>query len=392
MRNKMKHGIGILLIGFISPINAKNNIEISGFARLVGGALDSDNVSYLDYDNNLSFDNDSLVALQASGSFNKSWSATAQAIYHSGPHRESGIEWAYLTYHYNNKLKIKAGKLRTPFFNYSDVIDVGFAYPWVTPPKQVYQPFLFSNFLGANVSYNFTHNDIGYDVEAYWGKFDDNLYVNGDDFKTEVDDLRGIVAKINIKNLTVRFSYHKGYVSFEQQELQQLATSLKASGFTKSADSIANYGNIQAIQAGLSYDALDYFARFEIMKLDGDVLAFPDTSGYFGTIGYNFFPFTIHYTYADHNSDYNSPINEIPIGVNPQLNFLYESYVDVFNYLNTNDVQSNTIGMRWDYSQQIAFKLDISKLQGQLVNQTLDAPSSEKEQATLIKAGVEWVF
>lgn len=392
MLNRIKFGLVIFFVAFAKTPFAYENIELSGFARLVGGLLDTEDVSYLDYNSEFKLGNDSLIALQASTDINNSLSATAQLIYHSGPHRNSGVEWAYLTYKVNNKLKVKAGKLRTPFFSYSDVIDVGFAYPWLTPPKQVYQPFVFSNFMGANISYNFTHNDIGYYLEGYWGQFDDTTYVNGEDFKTKVDDLRGLIANINIANLSFRISYHIGDVAFQQQELNDLSKVLSDAGFHKSANSIGTYGDIQAWQAGLGYDALNYFARFEFMNLSSDLLTLAETTGYYITLGYNLYPFTFHFTFADHNSDFSSPLVEIPYGVTPQLDVLYQSYNDVFDYLNTNDVRSGTIGMRWDYLSNLSFKFDVTQLSGQLVNEQQSLKSNQNNRAWMLKAGVEWIF
>lgn len=373
---------------------ADKDFDISGFARLVAGSMDTDSVHYLNYSRSVSFDRDSLIAVQASGNISDKFSATGQLIYHSGPHRNSGVEWAYVTYHPNKKLKIKVGKLRTPFFNYSDVIDVGFSYPWASPPKQVYQGFLFSNFKGANISYNFAIEDVGYYFEGYWGEYDDRLYVNDDEFDTRVNDLRGTVAHINISNFSFRVSYHTGEVKFKQQGLIQLAQTLSQLGFQQSANSVSTEGQTSAYQAGLMYDALDYFARFEWMKLDSELTTFPETDGYYGTLGYNFYPYTLHYTYANHSSEFRDPVDEIPIGLSPELDMLSQTYRGVFEYLNTNDVQTHTLGFRWDYKSNLAFKLDVSRLSGQLRKngETLSPSEATDKVATLLHLGVEWIF
>ena len=93
--------------------------------------------------NSISIDNESLIGLQADYQIIDDLAITGQLIGHSGNKRDSGIEWLYLTYTPSNTLKFKLGKQRTPFLSYSDVIDVGYAYPWATLPQQTYPRHFF---------------------------------------------------------------------------------------------------------------------------------------------------------------------------------------------------------------------------------------------------------
>jgi hypothetical protein len=135
-----------MLLSAVVPLQAQEEqdaLQISGFARIVLGALDECEASYLGYDNSLSFDQQSLIALQADYQLNKTFSVTGQIIGHTNDQRESGVEWLYLTYQPNRSTQIKIGKQRTPIFYYSDYMDVGFAYPWITLPQQVYNSIFF---------------------------------------------------------------------------------------------------------------------------------------------------------------------------------------------------------------------------------------------------------
>lgn len=389
--NRVRNGILLSSIFCLSATNAcAEQLNISGFARLLTGITDSKDVSYLGYDNSLSFNEHSLLAMQADLDITDKFSATTQLIYHSEENRRSGVEWAYLTYHQSKKLKFKVGKLRTPFFNYSDVIDVGFAYPWISPPKQVYQSFLFSNFDGVNVTYNSAVNGISYDVEGYWGEFDDDIYHNNRQYKTDVKDLRGLVTNFAVNNLSFRLSYHSARVLFIEDDLQVLANTLNQLGFVNSAESISTKGDIYNWQASVSYNALDYFAQFEVMKIDGNILPTPKTLGYYVTLGYHFPSFTLHYTFADHDSEFAQPLTEIPGGT-PQLDLLRRNYESVFTALVTNDIQTSTLGIRWDHSTSTAFKFDVTHLSGQTLKP--ESPQANlKQDALLVQAGIEWVF
>jgi len=376
-----------------SSLAEDRNIEISGFARVVAGKLSSDSLSVNGYDNKFRFSEESLFAVQVNGQLTDKISATGQLLYHSSDNRDSGIEWAYLTYHYNQRLNFKLGKLRTPFFQYSDVIDVGLSYPWITPPKQVYREYIFSTFEGANVSYNFAGEELAYYFEGYWGKFDDDITTNGHNTPTTVDDLRGVVINIVDDNISFRVSYHKGYVEIEQEFVDNFALTLEQLGFKKSALSLNTVGDVKSIQAGITYDNLNYFARVELMRISGNIPFVPKSKGGYVTLGYYFHPFTAHLTYATNNSDSPSTVNEIPIGFSPQLDQLAYGYKGIFNFIKDTDKDSITLGLKWDLKTNVALKMDVSMLDLKLPTTNILLESTTKKKRTnLIQVGLEWVF
>jgi hypothetical protein len=370
-----------------------NNFEISGFARVVGGILSNDSTPINGYDDKLQFGEESLFAVQVNGQITDKISATGQLLYHSAENRDSGVEWAYLTYHHSQKLNFKLGKLRTPFFQYSDVIDVGLSYPWITPPKQVYREYIFSTFEGANVSYNFAGEDLAYYFEGYWGKFDDDLSTNGRSTATTVDNLRGVVINIVDDNLSFRVSYHRGLVEIKEDLLESFALTLGQLGFEKSAQSLNTQGDVKSIQAGITYDNLDYFARIELMRVTGDIPFVPKSTGGYVTLGYYFHPFTAHLTYATNNSNSPSPVDEIPIGFNPQLDQLAYGYKDIFNSLRDTNKDSITLGIKWDWKTNVALKMDVTLFDCELPTSTILFESTTKNVRTnLMQVGLEWVF
>jgi len=49
---------------------------------------------------------------------------------------------------------MRVGRLRTPVYMYSESIDVGFSYPWLRLPDEVYSQVQLSNYEGADIVYN----------------------------------------------------------------------------------------------------------------------------------------------------------------------------------------------------------------------------------------------
>ena len=67
---------------------------------------------------------------------------------------QANLEWAYLSWQANDQLMVRAGRLRSPVYMYSESLDVGFSYPWLRLPDEVYSQVQLSNYEGADIVYN----------------------------------------------------------------------------------------------------------------------------------------------------------------------------------------------------------------------------------------------
>ncbi len=66
---------------------------------------------------------------------------------------QANLEWAYLSWQANDQLMVRAGRLRSPVYMYSESLDVGFSYPWLRLPDEVYSQVQLTNYEGADVVY-----------------------------------------------------------------------------------------------------------------------------------------------------------------------------------------------------------------------------------------------
>lgn len=66
---------------------------------------------------------------------------------------ELEVEWLYLSYQATDRLVLRAGRLRPPVYMYSETLDVGFTYPWLRLPDEVYHAVQISNYEGADFIY-----------------------------------------------------------------------------------------------------------------------------------------------------------------------------------------------------------------------------------------------
>ena len=373
----------------------KEAIRISGFARLVGGYLDEERATYLGYDDSIDFGQHSLFALQADVDLSEQFSFTTQLLAHTSSRRDSGLEWAYLSYRPTKRWQFRTGKLRTPFFMHSDTLDVGFAYPWVVPPQQVYNPAMFSNYTGLSAAYEFNIQDWSIETEAYWGRFDDEITIGARQLDVKVDDLSGIVLNLQRDNLRLRASYHRGDVDASLPQLSAFAQQLRGAGFERSANSLNTDGDTSFLQAAISYETLDYFLKAEWMTIDSEAPAIFRRDGYYLSGGYTFHPITIHATFAELSAETLRPIDEIPAGV-PQLAPLRSAYTGVFNTASINDnLQSLSVSLRWDLNPSLALKAEWRHLDGERDQRSFfsfDPAADFDRKANLFLFAVEWIF
>lgn len=66
---------------------------------------------------------------------------------------KANVEWAYFSWQASDQLMLRLGRLRTPVYMYSESIDVGFSYPWLRLPDEVYSQVQLSNYEGVDAVY-----------------------------------------------------------------------------------------------------------------------------------------------------------------------------------------------------------------------------------------------
>lgn len=373
-----------------------DRVEFSGFGRIVAGYLDESSASYEGYSNEVDFSQQSLFALQTDIRITDNLSLSAQLLAHSNIDRESGIEWLYLSYQPNQNWNFKAGKLRTPFFRYSDVIDVGFIYPWLTPPQQIYSGFLFSNYDGATATYKFNLDNLNFEVEAYYGVYEGEFDRAGSKVPFDVDEIKGLIFSLNSGNLNVRVSAIQSSDFYADiPGFTEFADALEFAGFKENAESFRFNGNATAYQASVNYDTLDYFVAAEWVKIDSDLFAVPQLEAYYLTAGYNFYPFQAHITYSVSDSSSNTTPNLIPKGVAPQLDQLSYAYDQITGNLPLFSLDSVSLGLRWDFRHNMSMKAELTFLDGEPEQNSffssIEDPNFDRK-ATLYQLGLEWVF
>jgi len=379
---------------FLSQATLAIEASVSGYARIVSGIIDDSHVSYHGYDDQLTFDQDSLLGLQTQLKINDQLSATALGVAHSNSELDSGIEWLYLNYRPSSNIQIKIGQMRTPFYSKSDVLNVGYAYPWVIAPKELYNGYIFDEFQGIDVRYNYSAQKYSAFLEAYYGEFDGDISSNDTQISTRVDQLQGLIGELKSGPFNFRISYHEGDASLELQ-LEDLASNIQLAGFEKTAESLEPDGPVEFYQLGFEYDSLNYFVIGELTKIKPKQIIFPEISSYYLTFGKYFNELTFLITYGYRGDDLADKIDEIPSGISPTLDQLSLRYQQVFDGRQESDINSWALGLRWDVRYDTALKAEFKNIQAKKDNTStfnVDEGKSFDNETNILLFALEWVF
>lgn len=119
----------------------------------------------------LSFNLDSRLGAQLDATINKQWSAVVQVNVEQryDLSYKPTVEWANVKYQATPDLALRAGRIALPIFLAADYRRVGFAYPWVRPPQEVYSGVPISNSDGADLTYRWQHAGVKHVTQAFYG-------------------------------------------------------------------------------------------------------------------------------------------------------------------------------------------------------------------------------
>ncbi|ABC32719.1 conserved hypothetical protein [Hahella chejuensis KCTC 2396] len=346
-----------------NPVHAADDrIHINGFGSIVAATTFDDEKPYFLYDDDLNFKNESLLGLQVRGDMGDNLSATAQIIARGSEDHNAEFEWAYVTYAIDNTWTAKVGRFRTPFFEYSDTIDVGYAYHWVRPPQSVYVP-LFNNLDGLNVTYASQIREFDSTLNFFYGSVREDIPIGQVDLKF----VYGGSWRIGIDWISMRFSYFRSKLSIPAI-VPGLDTILPPDGpgapppgptvSEEAADAIRandDRGTFGSVSLKVEYD--NFFAVAEVTKSEIEDSIFPDPLGYYLSVGYTIDKFTPHITYEVFDT---SPKREILDEV-PESDPVYTTLEGMIESTHQ-DNKVITVGVRYDFHHSASLKFDFSKL------------------------------
>jgi hypothetical protein len=393
----MKMKLAILSMASLVAAPAIAEVQINGFANLIGGMTLDDNESVYDYDSDFSFDPASVFGLQVRGEISDKLSATAQVVGRGRDDYDADFEWAYMTYNVSNTTSISAGRIRMPLFKYSASLDVGYSYHWLTPPDSVYG-IDFNNIDGVRVDYSNYSGDWEYGAQFTTGRAKADTTISGTPAALTLDNVLAVSFEATRDWFSARTLLARGKTSAANPEFDAFVdgvgqfgavvpgASVLASGLRVDEDT----GTFFELAVGV--DKYDWFvgAEYTQTEVDGSVIA--DNKAWYVTAGLRFGKFTPHITYEVEEADNGAQlglVSALPATIatgdavtDATWSGIYQAANGIAAQQNL-DVSAVTAGLRYDVEPGLALKADVTWYSDDL---------NDLNDATLLKVGVNYTF
>lgn len=273
MYTHKKRGLALAVASMmLAPWALAADVNVSGFLSVGGGMVNDDtSISYDGYnEEDLTFDRN-LLGLQVTGQVSEKITATAQLIARSEKDYEVTAEWAYLTWQASDNGKVRAGRLRTPLYMYSDYLDVGYSYPWISAPNEVYY-LPFNNVDGVDYYVTAPLGSFDTSFQAYFGSFDSDFsFEDGTEGYASLRNQMGVAATFGKDWWNLRAAYHQTELTVDifDQNLAGLIGLLQASPFaTKVTDLTIDEDTATFAQIGINIDTGLFVAAAEHVEFE----------------------------------------------------------------------------------------------------------------------------
>ncbi|WP_222909720.1 porin [Pseudomonas sp. DNDY-54] len=122
---------------------------------------------------------------------------------------KANLEWAYLSWQTNDQLMLRAGRLRSPVYMYSESLDVGYSYPWLRLPDEVYSQVQVTSYEGVDAVYTvpLSYGSVTLQVAGGQSKNRD-YYAYDERFDIDYDKLFGASVSLATNDFgTLRIGY-----------------------------------------------------------------------------------------------------------------------------------------------------------------------------------------
>jgi opacity protein-like surface antigen len=310
-----------------------------------------------------SMDVDSRLGVQFGVAQGK-WSGVLQLVSEqdaTNSYRPS-VEWGNLKYQATPDLALRAGRIALPMFLAADYRKVGYAYPWVRPPVEMYGTVPLTNSDGVDVHYRWAHGDTVHATQVFYGRtraqYDARVHAHA-------RKLAGFAHTVTRGALTARLSALRTRLSLDlARPLFDAYGQFGPAGLAVGEQYDLDAKRATAVSVGVNFDPGRWFATGEIGRVNTRSYAGDKTSFYLSS-GYRTGNLTAYATFARSTPNGPEPVDALELdgmlprqaavgaALNHQLN-------DMLRY--TPSQVTIGAGARWDVRDNVAVKVQYDRL------------------------------
>lgn len=376
-------------------------LSVSGFGTLGVAQSDADDVQFARYNQAVGVKDspriglDSNLGLQATYQFNDMFSATAQVLTrkNTSPQFTTDLTWAFIKARINDELSVRVGRVVLPAFTISDYQNVGYANTMMRPPIEMYGQEPIENMDGVDASWQRAFGNVNVTAQAFAGVSSGKLFVptgGGLTAKYRAPAF-GFATSAEYGPFTARFGHLRAKLdSDEIVPVNTLTQVLSFNGFTQLARDIAlekKRINFTSVGLNMDWNSIVLQTEYAQRRAQEPVYAY-DSNSWYVMGGYRFgkvLPYAAHASLKGQ-----APTVQVPAA----LSMAPHLAAAVNNLLLSPEQSTNLIGVRWDFAQSLALKVQVDRVSPKRKSGVLIFPpaAGRRDSLTVVAAGLDFVF
>lgn len=317
----------------------------------------------------------------------------------------NSVDLAYLDFQLGPRDAARLGRIGYAPFLMSDHRNLGYAYPWVRPPREFYSWLPLFSFDGGELTHDVFDGDGRWRLRAQFGRSGFDIPMGGDTFAFKADQL----WSLSLAHQRGPWRLQAGLSGFRSRDeasplatlhdgLEQLA-GLNLPGISAEAaqlrrDTSFGGSRIRYYTLGAAYDDGTWLGQAELgYSQTSTVIATASRSGYLA-VGRRFGDWLPYLLLSASRPDKPVRTPESDWGMIGQAAFQTIAY-GVANSTRQ-DQETLSLGSRWDFNSRAAFKLqwDHSRIHPQGYALWFRSPETNARASTvnLLTASLDFVF
>jgi hypothetical protein len=364
---------GLLSLLLVIPVTAKpvsffENVRFSGFGTV--GLLRGGNevLGYRrdlsqdgEFDNDWSFEPDTLLGLQFDLKLTQALDAAVQLVAKERPSStlDESLEWAFLRYQSTPELTLRGGRLGLDLFMLSEYRNLGFSYLWARPPVEYYGPASYNHFDGADIDYTIDLGEGLLTARLFAGSTQGTFVSPSMVMDVESKPLVGTTLGWEFDHWQARFGLATLKQASRNQRTSQMSVVLKQvtdlwPEAAEIADNLDSKGKrLNYISAGFAYDFNPWLLQSEISYIDSDFNVYNSLWSVYLSLGRQIGSVTLYGLGAlAENPDGRVQVASAP----PSLAELQQQIQALYDIAFTKQ-HSLSLGLRWDIRYNLALKV-----------------------------------
>jgi len=239
----------------------------------------------------------------------------------------TNLEWGFLSLNLNENFDLRAGRIKFPGGLVSEYVNVGYVYPWIQPPREMYSEDIgaaqavHESFSGVSLLASTTSGDLTYSANIFTGEIAEDEVLR--------TDFAGITLEANWdEKVTIQAAYNQ--------------STMETGGVILPMDGQRH----DIVQLALKIDWNNIVTYAEWADVNMGDFAFGEAEAAYVTLGYRIGNFLPHVTVSTLEK-----AQKATGGIMADRPMLpYEQ-------------TTSTLGLRWDFMPDIALKVEVSSIE-----------------------------